>query len=116
MGKRKQATAIAPIQTPPDRIYSLVRIDHELLAMIREAIATVHATFPDHYDVATWDRPWDSSWYPDYRRYETPAIFREGNAALLGEFCQAVGFIAGCAATFDVTPCELIDHVVHLRT
>lgn len=97
-----------PARDADRRGIALVTIDADLLTMIREARDVIVAHVPDYYDVPTWDRPWDLSWWDP-----APSILTAGWHGRLREkameLCHAIGFVAGCAATFDKTPCELLD-------
>lgn len=97
-----------PVAPSAERGIAIVQIDPALIAMIREQRETIERLFGSVDDIPTWDRPWDASWYPDWTDSEEPQFLRESYARVGMEFCYAVAFIAGCAATLDVTPLELL--------
>jgi len=71
---------------------AIVRIDPALIAMIAHEVKVIREAYPGDL----WDH--DIDW-------DTP--FKVENRVL----CYSLGFVAGCAATLDLTPGDLIAHL-----
>lgn len=83
--------ATEPVRGPATDGIAIVRLDSALIAMIGHEVKTLRETYPDLWEAdIAWDTP-----------------YKVENRVL----CYAIGFIAGCAATLDLTPLMLIDNL-----
>jgi hypothetical protein len=94
--------AVALLDRANDRTVTdgigVIRLDPELLRMLREHVAVVRKVYADIWDNPSWDEVDDLE-----------AVHVAGVDGL--EFAHAIGFVAGAAAMMDLTPRMLIENL-----